>query len=288
MVSWSFLLTQLLNSLSLAALLFFVAAGLTLIFGLMNVVNLAHGGFFLLGGFFGLTVIRATGNFWLGVVAGAVGIAVFGGAMERIFMRRIRGQDLAEVLLTLGFALVITDQVTLIWGGQTQTIPQPGYLSGAIDLPLIPYSKYRLFLIGCAVVVGAVLFLLHRRTRVGALIRAGVDDSEIVEALGIDIQRVFTGAFAFGAALAGIGGVIAGAQLGLQPGEEIDILLLSLAVIIIGGVGRLDGTVLGCIIVGVVSVFGQTYLPELSYFLLFGPMALILIFRPQGLLGAAK
>ncbi len=286
-MSASTFLTQTLNALSLASLLFFLASGLTLIFGLMNVVNLAHGSFYLLGGFLGLTVIRATGSFWLGILGGAAGVAVFGWATERLLLRRIRGQELPEVLLTLGLALVITDQASVIWGSGTSTIPQPSYLSGAATFGDFTYSRYRLFIIVCAVVVGVVLYLLHSRTRYGALIRAGVDDREIVAALGVDIQRVFTGAFVFGAALAGLGGVVGGSVLGLQPGEEVEVLLRTLAVIIIGGVGSLSGAIVGSIFVGLVTVFGQALLPELSYFLLFAPMALVLLLRPQGLLRSA-
>lgn len=284
-MSTSLFFTQLLNALSLAALLFFLASGLTLIFGLMNVVNLAHGSFYLLGGFFGLSLIRATGNFWVGVLGGAVGVAVIGWLSERFLLRRIRGQELPEVLLTLGLALVISDQASLIWGSGTSQVPQPGYLAGVVRLGTFPYSRYRLFVIACAVVVGLALYFLHTRTRYGALIRAGVDDREIAAALGANIARVFTAAFVFGAALAGVGGVVAGAILGLQPGEEVEILLRTLAVVIIGGVGTLSGAAFGSIFVGIVTVFGQALWPELSYFALFAPMALVLVFRPKGLLG---
>ena len=284
-MSGTLFLTQLLNALSFASLLFFLASGLTLIFGLMNVVNLAHGSFYLLGGLVGLTAVRATGSFWIGILAGGVGVAAFGWVTERLLLRRIRGQELPEVLLTLGLALVVSDVATVLWGTSTSTVPQPGYLSGVVELGSLPYSRYRLFLIACAVVVGLVLAHLHRRTRYGALIRAGVDDRETVAALGVDIQRVFTGAFLVGSALAGIGGVIGGAVLGLQPGQEVEILLRTLAVIIIGGVGSLSGAALGSLFVGLVTTFGQTLLPELSFFLLFAPMALVLVLRPQGLLG---
>jgi len=285
-VSSSLFVTLLLNALSLAALLFFVASGLTLIFGLMNVVNLAHGAFYLLGGFLGLSVIRATGNFWLGMVAGGLGVAAFGFLTEQFLMRRVRGQELPEVLLTLGLALVISDQASVIWGSGTSIIEQPGYLSGVMDLNGVLYSRYRLFVIACAVVVGAALFFLHKRTRWGGLVRAGVDDREMVSGLGINIERVFAGTFVVGAALAGFGGVVGGAILGLQPGgDEVEILLRTLAVIIIGGVGSLTGAVLGSVFIGLVSVFGQTLVPELSFFLLFAPMALVLVLKPQGLLG---
>lgn len=280
--------TQLLNALSLAALLFFLASGLTLIFGLMNVVNLAHGAFYLLGGLVGLTALRATGNFWLAILAGGLSVAAFGWATERLLLRRIRGQELSEVLLTLGLALVVSDVATVVWGTGTQTIQQPTYLSGVVHLGPLPYSRYRLFLIVCAVVIAIALHHLHGRTRYGALIRAGVDDREIVAALGVNIERVFTGAFLFGAALAGFGGVVGGAILGLQPGEEVEILLRTLAVIIIGGVGSLTGAAVGSLFVGVVTVFGQSLWPELSFFLLFAPMALVLVLRPHGLMGRAS
>src|SRR5690606_26582540 len=174
-----------------------------------------------------------------------------------------------------------------IWGTRSTAMPRPALLSNEIRIGGFSYPRYHLFVIGCAVVVGLVLFVLHRRTRYGALVRAGVDDREMVTALGVDINRVFTGAFVFGCRLAGAGGVIGGAVLGLQPGEETQILLLALAVIIIGGVGSLTGAAVGSIFVGLVTVFGRTYLPELSYFTLFAPMALVLIIRPQGLLRRA-
>lgn len=285
-MSGSLFLTLVLNSLSLAALLFFVASGLTLIFGLMNVVNLAHGAFYLLGGFFGLSTIQATGNYWLGILVGGAGVAFFGWMTDRLLMRRIRGHELPEVLLTLGLAIAISDQASVIWGTGTSIIDQPEYLSGIVTFGSFSYSRYRLFLIACAIVVGAVLFYLHNRTKWGGLVRAGVDDREMVEGLGVNIQRVFTGTFVFGAGLAGLGGVVAGAVLGLQPGgDEVEILLRTLAVIIIGGVGSLTGAVVGSVFIGLVTVFGQALIPELSFFLLFAPMALVLVLRPQGLLG---
>jgi branched-chain amino acid transport system permease protein len=285
-MSSSLFVTLLLNSLSLAALLFFVASGLTLIFGLMNVVNLAHGAFYLLGGFLGLSVIQVTGNFWLGILVGGLGVAAFGLLTEQFLMRRVRGQELPEVLLTLGLALVISDQASVIWGSGTSIIEQPGYLSGVMDLSGVLYPRYRLFVIACAIVVGAALFFLYNRTRWGGLVRAGVDDREMVGGLGVNIERVFAGTFVVGAALAGIGGVVGGAILGLQPGtDEIEILLRTLVVIIIGGVGSLTGAIFGSVFIGIVSVFGQVLVPELSFFLLFAPMALVLVVRPQGLLG---
>lgn len=282
-----FVATQVLNGLSYAALLFFLASGLTIIFGLMNVANLAHGSIYLLGGLVGLSVMVATGKFWLAIPAGALAAAAAGLVVERGLLRRVRGQELPEVLLTLGIALVISDLATAFWGTRSTAMPRPDSLSGEFAVGGFSYPRYHLFVIGCAVVVGLGLRLLHRRTKFGALVRAGVDDREMVTALGVDINRVFTGTFAFGSLLAGAGGVIGGAVLGLQPGEEMQILLLALAVIIIGGVGSLAGAAIGSIFVGLVTVFGRTYLPELSFFTLFAPMALVLMIRPQGLLRRA-
>ena len=277
--------TQAVNGLSYAALLFFLASGLTVIFGLMNVANLAHGGLYLIGGLTGISVMTATGNFLVAILAGAVAAGIAGLVIERGLLDRVRGRELPEVLLTLGIALVISDVSTWVWGTRSTSMSRPGYLSGAYELGGVTVSRYGLFVMGCALVAGGVLALVHRRTRLGALIRAGVDDREIVGALGVDIRRVFTAAFVLGAVLAGLGGVIGGAVLGLVPGEETQVLLLALSVIIIGGVGSLAGAAVGSVFVGLVTVFGRVYLPEFSYVMLFAPVALVLVFRPQGLLG---
>jgi branched-chain amino acid transport system permease protein len=275
----------LLNGLSYGALIFFLASGLTIIFGLMNIANLAHGGLYLLGGLFGLATMDATGNFLLAIGAGAMAAALLGLVIELGLLRRVRGQELPEVLMTLGIALIISDVATSVWGTRATTMPRPDWLSGEADLGPISYSRYHLFVIGGAVGVGLLLHVIHRRTRAGALIRAGVDNREMVAALGVDINRVFTGTFIFGAMLAGMGGVIGGGVLGLVPGEEMQILLLALVVIIVGGVGSLPGAALGSVLVGLLTSFGRVYFPELSFFILFAPMALVLMLRPSGLLG---
>jgi len=279
------LLTQMLNGISFGALLFFLASGLTLIFGLMRIVNLAHGGFYLAGGYIGLSVATATGSFWLAVLAGAAAIAVMGAATERILLRRIRGQVMAEVLLTVGLATIIGDLCLAVWGGDPQSVPTPSYLGGSIQLGSVVYPRFRLVVTLLAVAVGAGLYYLHSRTRIGMIVRAGVDDRETVAALGININRVFTGVFILGALLAGAAGVIGGAFLSLSPGADTDILLLSLVVVIIGGLGSLPGAALGSLVVGLVDVFGTSQLPALASFILFAPMALVLIIRPTGLLG---
>ena len=278
-------LTQMLNGISFGALLFFLASGLTLIFGLMRIVNLAHGGFYLTGGYVGLTVVTLTGNFWLAILAAAVAIAAMGAATERLLLRRIRGQVMAEVLLTVGLATIIGDMCLAVWGGDPRSVPTPAYLSGSIQIGSFVYPRFRLFVTVLAVAVGAGLHYLSQHTRIGTIVRAGVDDRETVAALGIDINRVFTGVFILGALLAGAAGVIGGAFLSLSPGADIDILLLSLVVVIIGGLGSLPGAALGSLVVGLVDVFGISQLPALASFILFAPMALVLIIRPSGLLG---
>ncbi len=277
--------TQALNGLSFGAVLFFLASGFTLIFGLMRISNLAHGGFYLVGGYIGVTIIRATGNFWLALLVAALGITLLGLVTERVLLLPIRGLEKPEVLLTIGLTFILGDMALAIWGGDPTPIPQPGFLNGAMSIGGFVYPKYRLFVVGCAAVVAAILFFIERRTRVGAMVRAGVDDRETVAALGINIKLVFTGAFVFGAFLAGFAGVIGGAFITLLPGQDFEILLFALAVVIIGGLGSLGGALIGAALVGLIDAFAKALVPELSFFTLFAPMALILVIRPKGLLG---
>ena len=276
---------QALNGLSFAALLFFLASGFTLIFGLMRVVNLAHGAYYLVGGYVGLTVVEATGSFWLGLLVAPIAIALIGLFTERVLLSRIRGETQPQVLLTVGIIFVFADLSLLIWGGDPQTVPVPPFLRGGMDIGFMVYPRYRFFVIVCAILVGAALFYLHSRTRIGAIVRAGVDDREMIASLGININRIFTGVFMAGAALAGMAGVIGGGLLSITPGADIEILLFSLAVVIIGGLGSLPGAVVGSLLVGFADAFGRALVPELSYFTLFAPMALILVLKPSGLLG---
>ncbi len=277
--------TQVLNGLSFGAVLFFLASGFTLIFGLMRITNLAHGGFYLVGGYLGISTVRATGSFWLAILVSAVSITLLGLFTERVLLRRIRGQEKPEVLLTIGLTFILGDMSLAIWGGDPTPIPKPSYLNGAVDIFGFTYPRYRLFVITVAVVVGAILFLVEKKTRWGAMVRAGVDDRETVAALGINIKAVFTGAFMFGSFLAGFAGVIGGAFLTILPGQDFEILLFALAVVIIGGLGSLKGAVLGVVIVGLIDSFAKALIPELSFFTLFAPMAVILVVRPRGLLG---
>jgi branched-chain amino acid transport system permease protein len=274
-----------LNGLSFGALLFLVASGFTLVFGLMRIVNLAHGAFFLLGGYAGVVTMGATGNLLAAITVGIVVAAAVGLVTERFLLRRIRGQELPEVLITVGVALVITDLCLAAFGGNPRSIQPPAPVSGAFDLGPVTYPAYRLFLIGLAVVVFLGLYLVQHHSRLGALIRAGVDDREIAGAMGIDIDRLFAIMFVVGAALAGLAGVAAAGALTMRPGADTDILLFALVVVIVGGLGSVPGAAIGSALIGVLDAYAKVWIPELSYFAVFLPMAIVLVLRPRGLLG---
>ena len=276
---------QLLNGATFAALLFVVASGFTLIFGLMRIVNLAHGALYLFGGYLGLTVANRTGNFFLGAIGAAVGVALIGFFIDFGLLRFVRGVELRQVLLTLGVAFVLNDLALVLWGGDTFSIQVPAFLDGPAEFGSITYPIYRLFVLLVGIVIFISLSLLITKTRLGALIRAGVDDAETVSAMGVDIRRVFIYTFMLGSALAGLGGVMGGAFLTLYPTADSEILVYSLAVVIIGGRGSLIGAAVGSLLVGMLSTFGQVWFPELAYFVIFGPMAILLAFRPLGLFG---
>ena len=274
-----------LNGLTHAGLLFVLGSGLTLAFGLMRVVNLSHGAFYLLGGYLGLTVFRATGNWWLALLAGGLGIALLGFVLEKVLLDRVRGQALPETLLTIALSIIIADVSLAIWGGFAQSIRVPAALNPRISLLGFTYPGFRFFILGIAVFIGLGLWFLLQRTKVGAAVRAGVDDRETVSALGIDIHRIFTAVFVLSAFLAGIAGVIGASFLSIQPGADGQILILSLVVVILGGLGSLGGAVVAALVTGLLLSFSRAYFPEMSFFMVFGPMALVLAFRPQGLFG---
>ena len=280
-------LFQLLNGATFAALLFVVASGFTLVFGLMRIVNLAHGALYLMGGYLGYTVGVTTGNFVLSTLAAAVGIAIIGFIIDIGLLRFIKTTELRQVLLTLGVAFVLNDIALVIWGGDTFSVPVPQLLQGPSNFAGIVYPKYRLFVLLVGVLIFIGLWLLLHKTRLGALIRAGVDDAETVEAMGVDIKRIFIYTFMLGSALAGLGGALGGAFLTLYPTADSEILVYSMAVVIIGGRGSLPGAAVGSLLVGMLATFGQVWFPELAYFVIFGPMAILLAFKPLGLFGRA-
>jgi branched-chain amino acid transport system permease protein len=278
---------QMLNGATFAALLFVVASGFTLIFGLMRIVNLAHGALYLMGGYIGYSVGIATGNFFLSAVAAALGIALIGLIIDIGLLRFIKTTELRQVLLTLGVAFVLNDIALVIWGGDAFSVPVPQSLQGPSNFAGLVYPKYRLFVLLMGVLIFIGLWLLLHKTRLGALIRAGVDDAETVEAMGVDIKRIFVYTFMLGSALAGLGGAMGGAFLTLYPTADSEILVYSMAVVIIGGRGSLKGAALGSRLVGLLATFGQVWFPELAYFVIFGPMAILLAFKPLGLFGRA-
>jgi len=278
---------QVLNGLTFAALLFVVASGFTLIFGLLRIVNLAHGALYLLGGYVGFTVAAQTGSFILGGVTALAAAAAAGWVLYEGLLRFVQGHDLRQVLLTLGVAFVTNDLALVVWGGDTLTVPIPEMLRGAVPIFGVFYPTYRLFVLIAGCLIFVALWVLLEHTRIGALIRAGVDDAEMVEASGINIKRVFLVTFLLGSALAGFAGLLGGAFLSLYPTADTEILVFSLAVVIIGGRGSLVGAAAGSLLVGLLNTFGQVMLPELAYFVIFGPMAVLLAFRPLGLFGRA-
>jgi branched-chain amino acid transport system permease protein len=279
-------LLQAINGVSFAALLFLLASGFTLSFGLMRVVNMAHGAYYLLGGYIGLTLAQRTGSFTLAIIGGGAAVVLFGFLVDRLLIRRTGENHLAQVLLTVGVAFVVGDVALAIWGGDNLKIPVPPFLRGAVELPGgMYYPKYRFVLIFFGVLVGAVLWLLYRKTQIGAVVRAGVDDREQVSATGINIDRLFVITSGLASFLAGIAGVVGGAFLTLYPGAEWEILVYALVVVIVGGLGSLEGAMIGALIVGLLDAYGRWLLPEFSYFVLFGPIALLMLFRPRGLFG---
>jgi branched-chain amino acid transport system permease protein len=286
-VSTEFWVTQSFNGISYGALLFLLASGLSLIFGVMRIVNMAHGSYFMLGGYVGLTVALRTRSFALALLAGTVAIALVGIGMERLFLQRLRGQELGQVLMTIGFALIFQDLALLIWGGDPYNLPVPAALTGAFRVGASVFPIYRIFIVAVAVAVGVGLWLLLDRTQAGAMIRAAVDDAEMAQGVGINVPRVSLAVFALGAALAALGGVIGAGFLGVYPGADFEVLPYAFVVVIVGGLGSLPGAMAGSLLVGLLDNFGKALFPELSYFTLFAPMALILAIRPTGLFGRA-
>ena len=276
-----------LNGISFGALLFLLSSGFTLIFGLMRIVNLAHGSFYLLGGYVGLTLMQSGQSFWVAMIGGALAIAVLGFVVERGLLRRVRGRTMPEVLLTVGLSLIFADLALAQWGGDPILLDRPAQFAGTVELSGVTYPEFRLLVLVLGILLAALMWILQSRTRIGAIIRAGVDDREMVSALGINVNAVFTGVFVFGALLAGMTGVIGGVFLSLYPGADGEILNFALVVVILGGLGDLRGAIVGSLLVGLIDSFGRSLTPSLSYFLLFAPMALILIFRPRGLFGRA-
>ncbi|MBH5399837.1 branched-chain amino acid ABC transporter permease [Bradyrhizobium sp. CNPSo 4010] len=284
------------NGITLGGLYFLVASGFTLIFGLMRNVNLAHGSLYLFGGYVGYAINTSTGSWILGFIVAFVLTAVVGGLLQVIVFRRMEGQDLRQTMVTIGLSIVFADLMLWACGGDFYQIQTPNWLVGPIELPLVTaikssgepvYLRYplvRLVIFVASVAIGVAMWLALNRTRIGMIIRAGVDDRDILAATGVRIQLVFVAVFAFGAGLAGIAGVVGGTFQSLSPGEDIRFLLASLVVVIVGGMGSIPGAALGALIIGLAEQLGSVYIPTYAIVVTFLIMVLVLSIRPQGLL----
>jgi branched-chain amino acid transport system permease protein len=282
-----FLLLQLLNGLQFAMLLFLLAVGLSIVFGLMNFVNLAHGTFYMVGAFVGFAAAMRTGSFWAALVAGPAAAAAIGALFYAALLRRMQAESaMKQVLVTFGLIFVGIDIVRLVWGDYAQSLLAPTALSGSIHILGEAYPAYRLFIIGLGLGLALLLHLGLERTRLGAVVRAGVDDRVMAASLGVNVDRAFFAVFCLGCALAGLAGVVAAPVLEIYPGMDMTILIPTLIVVVVGGPGRLAGAFLGALLIGMAETFGRVLIPDFASFLIYAVMALVLLLRPQGLLPA--
>lgn len=251
----------------------------------MKIVNIAHGSFFMLGAYVGLSVLARTGNFFLAAIAGGLSVGLLGAVMERGFLRRFPLQAMPQMMITLGFALIFRDLSLLIWGGDPYLLEAPPFLKGSTTVFGVVFPIYRLFIFGVAVAVAIALWLFNDKTLVGAKLRAAVDDHEMARGVGLNVPLISGFMFGLGAFLAGFGGVMGGPIFGVYPGLDFELLSLGFVVVLVGGRGSLLGSAVGSILVGLVDNFGKALIPELSYFTLFAPMALVVALKPAGLFG---
>jgi branched-chain amino acid transport system permease protein len=284
-MSTSFWLIQSLNSLALGGVLFTLAAGFSLIFGLMRVANLSHGAYFMLGAYVGLSVLDSGWGFGWAMLAGGLSVGVLGALVERFVLRRLAGNSLSQVLATLGIAFIIADGSLWLWGGDPRSVSGPSFLQGGTAILGLTFPVYRLAVVVFSVALALALWLLLDKTRLGMTIRASVDDMQMARAIGIPASSLFTVVFCLGSTLAGVGGVIASPILSVYPGMDADMLPLALVVVILGGLGSLAGAFVGSLLIGFVYSFGQVLVPNLAYIILFLPMVIILAARPRGLFG---
>jgi len=275
-----------LHGLAYAGLLFLVSAGLTLVFGMMNVLNFAHAAMYMLGAYFSYTLLQATDQFWLSLMVCPILLFVVGALIERFLLRRVHAfGHVHELLLTFGLAYIITEVVKWVWGNFPLAVNIGGFLGDTVEIVGITYPVYRIFIFVCAVFVGTLMALILYKTRLGIILRAAVNDSEMVNALGFNVPLVFMGVFAFGAALSGFAGVIAGPLLSTYPGMAHEILIDAFVVIVVGGFGSLGGAVIASLIIGELQSFGVLLFPKLSLALVYLLMAAVLIVKPSGLFG---
>ena len=283
----TFWIVNILNGLSLAMILFLLASGLTLAFGLMRIVNMAHGSFYLLGAYLAFSAMQASGYFLLGAVIAVIAAAALGMAIQRLFLSRLHKQELSQALLTLGLLFIFSDIAFWIWGGNPVLLPQPALFSGTVNIFGVLYPFYRLFLIGVGLLLALLLWYLLDNTKIGAIIRAGLDDEEMLRGIGVNVPLLFACVFALAAGLAALGGVLGGPLLGVFPGADFEVVLLAFVVVTVGGLGSIAGAFWASLLVGLIDNFGNAWFPQLSLFTIFLPMILVLAVRPTGLMGRA-
>ena len=284
MLFWA---TLVLNGVAFGSLLFLMSSGFTLAFGIMRIINVAHGALYLLGAYVAISAMHATGSFPLALAAGGASTMALGVITQRVALHRIYDNQLAQVLFTMGLAFVIGDVALVIWGGNPQVLPTPMGLSGSVELGPLVYPIYRLFLILMGALVALILWLVMTRTRIGATLRACVDDEEMARGVGVNTNLLFMMMFGLSAFLAGLSGAFGAPVIGAARGVDFEVLPLTLVVVILGGLGSLEGALVGSLFVGIVDSLGKALFPELSYFTLFAPMAIVLAVKPTGLLGRA-
>ncbi len=281
----SFWINQLLNALSFGALLFLVSAGLSLILGLMRIVSVAHGSFYMLGAYIALATLTSTHSYALAAAAAILTMLVLGALLQRVLIERLGGDPLRQVLLTFGFLLVVSDIALLLWSGSPAIIPVPPALAGSVAIGGAHYPLYRLFVIVVGLLLAATLDRIQTGTHLGALVRAGADDIEMLSCMGVNVRRLFVAVFAFGTALAGLGGAVGGAFLGVYPGVDLEIGFLGFVVVIVGGLGSIRGTLAASLIVALIDTLSKSLFPEVSLFAIFLLLIVVIAVRPTGLFG---
>jgi branched-chain amino acid transport system permease protein len=279
---------QMLDALSLGALLFLVSAGLALIFGLMRIVNMAHGSFYMLAAYFAFALLRNLGNQFLAYLIAIAAVTVLGAFLQTALIERVKSNNLRQILLTFGVLLVLGDLSLLAWRGVPVALPVPSFLSGRLTIGNLTFPYYRLFVLAVGASLAVALDLMQRKTRLGAMVRAGADDLSMLSCMGVNVRALFIAVFAFGAALAGLGGVLGGMFLGVYPGIDLDIGTLAFVVVIVGGLGSVRGTFAASILVGAIDNMTKAYLPEVSLFAIYLLMVIVLMVRPTGLFAARR
>jgi branched-chain amino acid transport system permease protein len=278
-----FLIAQTLNGLVYSMLLFLLALGLSLTFGMLRVINLAHGAFFLMGAYFGITAWNLTQSFWLAILAGVLGSALVGALLERSWLQRFYVRsELDQVILTFGFALVFADLMKMFWGKDIRSLPVPSAFSGTVSVAGTYFPSYRLVLIAAGISLFVVTWIAIERTRIGSLIRASVSDRVMVSGLGFNIRLLFTYVFAFGTAVAGLAGVLGAPITGVYPGLDFEVLITTLIVVVVGGLGNITGAFWASLLIGLAETYGKAVYPAAASFIIFGLMAVVLLIRSGG------